>query len=142
VTRAGYDNTLAFSEYTTTFKLHRKNLAKVMGASNSLRVFNRVQEAESVHFLLRLLEDPKRFLEHIKTEAGAVILKTTYGYNIEPHGKDVLVEQAGQVMANFGEAAVPGRFLVDVMPACTFLRLCLALSSFSLFLLQALTCVQ
>ena len=93
-----------------------------MGASQSLRVFNRIQEAESVHFLLRLLDDPERFLDHIKTEAGAVILKITYGYNSEPRGSDTLVDMAGQAMHNFAEAAVPGRFLVDVLPACMFLR--------------------
>jgi hypothetical protein len=94
-----------------------------MGSSQSLRVFNRVQETESVHFLLRLLDDPERFLDHIKTEAGAVILKITYGYNIEPRGNDTLVDMAGQVMHNFAEAAVPGKFLVDVLPACMFLCL-------------------
>jgi hypothetical protein len=123
VTRVGFNNTLGFSENTPTFKQHRKNLNKVMGGSQSLRVFNRVQEAESVHFLLRLLDDPEKFLTHIKTEAGAVILKITYGYNIEPRGNDTLVNMAGQAMQNFGAAAVPGRFLVDVLPACTFLCL-------------------
>jgi hypothetical protein len=78
------------SQYTDTFKTHRTNIAKVAGSTTSLNIFNR--------------------------EAGAVILKTTYGYTAEPKGRDVLVDMAVKTMSDFSDATIPGKWPVDVMP--------------------------
>ena len=51
-------------------------------------------------------------------EAGAIILKITYGYTAESHKDDPLIDMAGDAMETFGRAAVPGAFLVDVFPFC------------------------
>ncbi|CAO2653079.1 Nn.00g024900.m01.CDS01 [Neocucurbitaria sp. VM-36] len=112
----GWNNTLAFSGYTDTFKLHRKNIASVAGSTTSLKVFDRVQEEESVHFITNLLNSPDDLFDHIKKEAGAVILKITYGYTAEPHGKDFLVDMAGRTMHEFADATVPGKWAVDIFP--------------------------
>jgi hypothetical protein len=100
VHRIGWKNTLAFSGYTDTFKIHRKNIAKVAGSTVSLSVFDRVQEEESVHFLLNLLDSPERLFDHIKK------------------GNDYLVDLVGKTMAEFAESTVPGRWAVDIMPFC------------------------
>lgn len=50
------------------------------------------------------------------SEAGELILKLTYGYTIEPHKNDPLVEMVDQSMAQFSEAAVPGKWAVDFFP--------------------------
>jgi hypothetical protein len=118
--RIGWKNTLAFSGYTDTFKQHRTNIAKVAGSTTSLTVFNRVQEEESVHFLLNVLDSPENLFDHIKKEAGAVILKITYGYTAEPKGKDYLVDMAGRTMHEFSESTIPGKWPVDVMPFCKY----------------------
>lgn len=120
--RIGWKNTLAFSGYTDTFKTHRKNLAKVAGSRVALSVFDRAQEEEAVHFLLNVLASPENLFDHIKKEAGAVILKITYGYTAEAHGKDILVDMAGKTMQEFAEATVPGKWLVDVFPLREHLR--------------------
>lgn len=114
--RIGWNNTLAMSQYTDIFKQHRTNIAKVAGSTTSLNVFNRVQEEESVHFLLNVLEAPDKLFDHIKKEAGAVILKIIYGYTAEAKGPDVLVDMAGKTMADFSDASVPGKWPVDIMP--------------------------
>lgn len=49
-------------------------------------------------------------------EAGAVILKIAYGYTAESHKNDLLVDIAGDAMDKFARAAVPGAFLVDMIP--------------------------
>lgn len=49
-------------------------------------------------------------------EAGAVILKIAYGYTADPFDEDLLISMAGKAMDDFGTAAVPGAFLVDVLP--------------------------
>src|SRR5690242_65124 len=116
--RIGWKNTLAFSGYTDNFKIHRKNIASVAGSNTSLKLFDRAQEEESVHFLLNVLDSPEDLFDHIKKEAGAVILKITYGYTAEPKGKDHLVDMAGKAMHEFSEATIAGKWPVDIMPFC------------------------
>lgn len=47
-----------------------------------------------------------------------MILKLAYGYTIEPHGSDPLVDLADEALLQFSAAAVPGAWLVDTIPAC------------------------
>lgn len=101
-----------------TFKQHRRNIAKVAGASTCLTVFDHIQNEEAVHFLLNVLDTPDNLFEHIRKEAGAVILRITYGYTPNAQGRDPLVDMAGQAMADFTEASAPGRWAVDVLPFC------------------------
>ena len=69
-------------------------------------MFDRVQEVESVHFLLNLLESPDDLFHHIRKEAGSVILKITYGYTSVSQGRDPLVDLAGKTMEGFATATV------------------------------------
>lgn len=45
-------------------------------------------------------------------------MKLAYGYTIEPHGRDPLVDLADRALMQFSAAAVPGAWLVDTIPAC------------------------
>ena len=47
-----------------------------------------------------------------------MILKIAYGYTTEPRETDPLIDKVGHTMDNFAVAAVPGAFLVDIMPIC------------------------
>jgi cytochrome P450 len=49
-------------------------------------------------------------------EAGETILNIVYGYNIEPHGRDALIQQVGEAMEQFSAASVPGKWAVDMLP--------------------------
>lgn len=51
-------------------------------------------------------------------EAGAIILKMSYGYTVEPHKTDPLVDIADRALAQFSAATVAGAWLVDTIPAC------------------------
>jgi hypothetical protein len=103
-----------------------------------------LQEVEVHRFLLRVLQEPDKLLSHIRTwvtnvllacfrtginvvgphsEAGAVILKMIYGYTIEPHKPDPLVELAATALDQFSASTVPGAWLVDVIPAREFFSL-------------------
>lgn len=53
-------------------------------------------------------------------EAGAVILKITYGYTTDNEGLDPFVDLAQKTMAQFAEATVPGKWPVDILPFCKF----------------------
>jgi cytochrome P450 len=49
-------------------------------------------------------------------ETAAAILKMTYDYSIEPHKEDPLVKVVDEALGQFSEAAVPGKWIIDVMP--------------------------
>ncbi|KAJ0268694.1 hypothetical protein CBS470a_013809 [Colletotrichum nupharicola] len=78
--------------------------------------YNTLQEAEVGHFLLHVLDNPKKLTEHIAREAGSVILNIVYGYNAEQFKKDPLTGMMNDAMEHFAYAATPGNFLVDIIP--------------------------
>ncbi|KAF1849093.1 O-methylsterigmatocystin oxidoreductase [Cucurbitaria berberidis CBS 394.84] len=117
----GWRHATAMSPYSETWKIHRKNITKIASTNVSISVFDRVQEVESVHFLLNLLDSPDKLFDHIRKEAGSVILKITYGYTTVAHGNDPLVDLAGKTMEQFAEATVPGKWMVDLLPFLRYL---------------------
>lgn len=48
-------------------------------------------------------------------------MKATYGYTTEKHGADPLVDLVDEVMEQFSQAFVPGRWAVDLIPALRYL---------------------
>lgn len=89
--------------------------------------------------LLRLLQDPKNLASHIKRqvvtrfiylphslsdlndrETGGFVLNLSYGYAIEPEGKDYLVDLSELALDEFGLAYAPGKWLVDLIPTCKY----------------------
>lgn len=136
--RVGWENSLALSQYNDRFRTHRKNMSRIIGSKTAAAQYNTLQEAEVGHFLLHVLDDPQDLVNQIRKyvgqnpirsfpmdcywlgsrEAGAVILKMTYGYTAEPFKDDVLVDMAGDAMDKFARAAVPGAFMVDMIPFC------------------------
>ncbi|EGU78724.1 hypothetical protein FOXB_10751 [Fusarium oxysporum f. sp. conglutinans Fo5176] len=86
-----------------------------LGTKTAASRFRDVQDVESRRLLLRILETPEKLSTHIKTEATAIILKMTYGYNLEPHKPDPLALLIEQMMHNFSLAFVPMRWPVDIL---------------------------
>ncbi|OGM40602.1 cytochrome P450 monooxygenase [Aspergillus bombycis] len=114
---AGWGQILGTLEYSDpSFKDMRKALGHQIGSRTAVSRFNAVQSLEVRRFLLRVLEDPDNLLQHIRKEAGAIVLKVAYGYTIEPHGHDPLVDLADDAMATFGLAILPGTWAVDFIP--------------------------
>lgn len=105
-------------QHNDDWKLHRRNITKVTSSNISILAFDRVQEEEAAKFLVNVLRDPGRLFDHIRTEAGTVILKITYGYSARTEGRDPLVELAGRAVWTFAESTVPGKWAVDVFPFC------------------------
>jgi hypothetical protein len=93
------------THYTDTWKIHRKNITKIASTNVSLSAFD-------------LLESPEQLFDHIRKEAGSVILKITYGYTTAARGNDPLVDLARKTLDQFTEAVVPGKWMVDILPFC------------------------
>ncbi|KAF5606611.1 oxidoreductase [Fusarium subglutinans] len=112
----GYNQILSFKPYDKSLKQHRKLVHQQLGTKTAASRFRDVQDVESRRLLLRILESPEKLSAHIKTEASAIILKMTYGYNSEPHKPDPLVSLIEKMMHNASLAFVPMGWAVDILP--------------------------
>ncbi|KAF9880651.1 cytochrome p450 oxidoreductase [Colletotrichum karsti] len=117
----GWENSLALLQYNERFRAYRKSIAQIIGSKAVAAQYDNLQEAEAGHFLLHVLDNPKDLRNHIRREAGSVILKVAYGYVPEPFKDDYLINMAGRAMDEFAQAAVPGAFLVDIFPILRYL---------------------
>lgn len=93
-------------------------MARIIGSRAAMARFESLQECEVGYFLLHVLQKPGQLADHIRRETGALVLRIAYGYTAERKGRDVLIEMAGDAMDAFAAAAVPGAFLVDMLPFC------------------------
>ncbi|KAG9735521.1 putative cytochrome P450, partial [Aureobasidium melanogenum] len=113
----GWNRVMAGKQCNATFKLYRRYTHQQLGSKASVERYNEVQETAVARFLWRVRQDNGAALtQHLKTEAGELILKVVYDYTIEPFKNDPLVDLVDEAMEQFSEAVVPGRWMVDVLP--------------------------
>ncbi|KAF9237431.1 cytochrome P450 [Melanogaster broomeanus] len=117
---AGWEDLMLFLNPGERFRQYRKHFHRLLGSRSSTATFNPIEEEETRRFLRNVLEQPDNLAAHIRTTAGAIILKVTYGYTIQG-GEDPLVELADRAMANISLVSTPGAFLVDLIPALRYL---------------------
>ena len=127
--RVGWRHAIAMTPYSAEWKIHRKNITKIASTNVSVSVFDKAQETEAAHFLLNLLESPDKLFDHIRKEAGRVILKITYGYTAVANGNDPFVDMAAKTMEQFADATVPGKWSVDIFPFCEYRFLMINMAS-------------
>ncbi|KAL5534784.1 hypothetical protein ACEPAG_1248 [Sanghuangporus baumii] len=115
----GLGNTLAVQAYSERFRANQKSILAEIGSKSSVARFNGLQEVEVGRFLVHVLEEPGAVLQHIRTMAGAIILKISYGYAIDHHDQDPLVDLAEELLNIFDRTLESGTWIVDILP---FLR--------------------
>jgi hypothetical protein len=64
--RVGWRHVTAMSPYSDQWRIHRKNITKIASSTASVSAFDHIQEAESAHFILNLLESPDELFECIR----------------------------------------------------------------------------
>lgn len=112
----GWDQGIVLTQPGDRFREMRKVAHNQVGSRSTVSRWKTQIDTEVRRYLLRTLEQPNKFLDHIRKEAGTIILMITYGYNANPHGEDRLVDLAQQCMEDFGKAAAPGEWMVDLLP--------------------------
>ncbi|KAF5594147.1 oxidoreductase [Fusarium subglutinans] len=117
----GWDKTLSFLPYNDQFRSHRKKAHLCLKSEASVKANDVIQEIEVGHFLLHLLRDPDHLVEHIQKQAGSVIVKVVYGYTAEQFKPDPLLSTVRKVVDEFGIAAKPGSFMVDLIPILKYI---------------------
>ena len=69
----GWEHQNACQMYGNHFKAYRKNMHAVIGSKASVTKFNDLQVAEVRRFVFRVLENPKSFIQHIRTYVIPVV---------------------------------------------------------------------
>ncbi|KAK1140311.1 hypothetical protein N8T08_010514 [Aspergillus melleus] len=113
----GWKASLRHLPKSDRFRAFRKTIHQDMGTATALSKYHDVLDAESHRFLFQLLHTTSdKLADNIRRLSGAVILKIVYGYTIEPHGDDPLVDHAEETMIDFSRLVLPGAWMVNFVP--------------------------
>ncbi|KAJ6503088.1 cytochrome P450 [Mycena vulgaris] len=82
----------------------------------SARRFRSLEIQQAHDLLRRMLDNPDAYNEHFDYVFGGIMMTMAYGLDILPHN-DPYINLAHMTLRVLSHAAVPGRFLVDVIPA-------------------------
>ncbi|RXW24077.1 hypothetical protein EST38_g1779 [Candolleomyces aberdarensis] len=74
----------------------------------------------SVEYAKDMLSSPERFAYHTRNFFTRIIVKAAYGLDISADSDDAYIIGIKEVAEGFLEATVPGRFLVDMIPALKY----------------------
>ncbi|QQK45224.1 Cytochrome P450, E-class, group I [Penicillium digitatum] len=100
----------------------QNTFSDMSGWNNILGALNNPGRTKEVgRFLLRVLDEPDKLQKHIQKDAGAIVLKIGYGYTVEPHAQDPLVNLANKAMEGFSSAFLPATWAVDFVPILRYL---------------------
>ncbi|KAK5634643.1 hypothetical protein RRF57_010356 [Xylaria bambusicola] len=117
----GWSQSVSLMKYDKAYRQRRKITHTLVGTKMNVAPYLPLQDVEVHRLLFRILQEPERFLEHIKTEAAAIILKLVYGYTVEPHNPDPLADLIDEAMGHFSATVAPGAWLVDSIPALKYI---------------------
>ncbi|CCM06679.1 uncharacterized protein FIBRA_08964 [Fibroporia radiculosa] len=111
----GWDRIVVLSPYGPRLREARRLLSRWFGSKSSVARFAPMLQHETSKYLLDLRRSPEQFVAHIKKSAAAIILRMTYGYQIQGD-KDPLLEIVDKAMVHFTMLVLLGTFLVDTFP--------------------------
>ncbi|KAF7365045.1 O-methylsterigmatocystin oxidoreductase [Mycena venus] len=119
VSLMGWD--FAFTGMLYTKKLRQSRRMFHQHFRRDAMVAHRPIQLRKIHDLLRsLFSTPDDFIPHIKTLAVAIIMATTYGYDVKSTN-DRFVYLAEEAVQRLGESVLPGAFAVNNLPFLRYL---------------------
>ncbi|GAW20575.1 hypothetical protein ANO14919_100830 [Xylariales sp. No.14919] len=116
----GFEHMSGFIPYNNKLRLARKLMHMSIGTEKLTSRYLDIQEKETHRLLFRVLQKPDLLFDHIKVEAAAIILKIVYGYTVDPHKHDPLVQLADEAMSCFSAVFAVGAWLVDIIPSLQY----------------------
>ncbi|KAI0260544.1 cytochrome P450 [Gloeopeniophorella convolvens] len=116
---AGFNGMIGFRPNNRTFKQMRKFMHQAIGTRGALSKYHDLFESEARKFLQATLHDPEDVHEIIQHTVGAIIILTTYGYQVAKQG-DPIVHLGETVMQYLSQMTEPGAYLVDFIPALKY----------------------
>ncbi|KAJ7092872.1 cytochrome P450 [Mycena belliarum] len=112
---AGWNTTLGLIPYGDRFRNYRRLAHSLFGSRASMANFEPLEEQETHRFLQRILAEPTELQEHIRKTAGALILRVTYGYEVQ-EGNDPFVAVADVATTQLSLGTSPTGFVVNMIP--------------------------
>ncbi|CAL1708140.1 unnamed protein product [Somion occarium] len=110
----GLDKTLVFYDYNDRYRVIRRLTQQVLSPEAS-RKYQDLQLDVIKLLLDRLRVDPDDFREQCRLAASRMILTITYGLDIKTADSEYIVA-AQHTMDTMTEAAMPGAYVVDLIP--------------------------
>ncbi|KAG6330226.1 hypothetical protein ID866_8863 [Astraeus odoratus] len=110
----GGSNLSVLLPYGDRFRESRRLFQRTMGTRAAVGSYYTIEEAETHKFLQRICSSPDRLTAHIRTTAGAILLRISYGYEVKDE-QDPLVDLAERGAYIISAGAAPA-FLVNVIP--------------------------
>ncbi|KIJ97235.1 hypothetical protein K443DRAFT_257636 [Laccaria amethystina LaAM-08-1] len=110
----GYSWILALMPYGTAWRRHRRAFHEHFHL-NAVHKYVPIITKETQALLRRLLETPECFMDHIRHTFSATIMTVSYGLTVSD-SEDPITSKGEEALQGFSEAAVPGIFLVDLLP--------------------------
>ncbi|KAF7367189.1 O-methylsterigmatocystin oxidoreductase [Mycena sanguinolenta] len=112
-------NSTAFAPFGKRWRLHRK-LARVALSPEALKEYDSTLMNISAILNRSLADSPADFISDVRLAAGRVIMSTMYGISVDS-AQDPYIVRAEAAMNMISKAAIPGEFLVDLLPALKYL---------------------
>ncbi|KIJ28821.1 hypothetical protein M422DRAFT_189274 [Sphaerobolus stellatus SS14] len=111
----GFGWAMGFQRYGEWWRRHRRAMHNKFHPS-AAEAYKSIQIKHTRDLLRRLHKAPEDFIKHIRHTAGAIIMEVV-GYDIHIKSEnDPYIHAAEEAMNAAGEAAAPGRFMVDMIP--------------------------
>ncbi|KDQ59105.1 hypothetical protein JAAARDRAFT_33833 [Jaapia argillacea MUCL 33604] len=110
----GYEWNVALMRYTNRWRRHRRTFHQYFN-QNAVHVYQPVQLREARALVQGILDDPTDFYAHLKHTFTSMSMDITYGIQIDAKN-DNYEETAELILDSIIQTAVPGGYLVDLMP--------------------------
>ncbi|KAF6741055.1 cytochrome P450 [Ephemerocybe angulata] len=110
---------MPYGERSLVWRMHRKMFHQSF-QSSAVTSFHPQEVKAARQLVQNLYQRPEDFTTHFRLMAGYVVLSAAYG--IEPLGEDdPYIKISEEAIHYLVEAAVPGAFLVDIIPAMRYI---------------------
>ncbi|KAK0480064.1 cytochrome P450 [Armillaria novae-zelandiae] len=116
---AGWGFNLGFMRYSEDWRRHRRMVHQYF-QPRTVPAYYPVQMKATLVLLQQLHKSPNEFVRHVRHHAGSVIMKTVYGYDVDPNG-DRFVEIVDRALESIRIIGNMGTFLVDSIPSLRYL---------------------
>ncbi|PPQ89157.1 hypothetical protein CVT25_006529 [Psilocybe cyanescens] len=117
--RMDWTFSMAFMPYGQWWRRHRKAFNQHFH-QNAVWRYKPTQQREVRVFLQCLLNAPEDFMRSSRHMFAATIMKEVYGITVK-NASDPYITSAEKALTALAYAGVPGRFLVDVIPALKYI---------------------
>ncbi|KAI0052367.1 CyP450 monooxygenase [Auriscalpium vulgare] len=112
---ANFDWMISAARYDTYWRSGRRILDRSMRPAATTK-HRPVLVSKARDFLKNLLTKPEQFLEHVEFLQGSVIIRISYGYDVE-NSQDIILAKSRSLAHVAAPLVLPGALLVNTFPS-------------------------